>query len=448
MMVRKMRRFPFGARTPDFRQESELINMKRSKCNRLLHRAALLFTVLVFAASTFAASASATEITPVPDPTTPVESTADPGVPGDSTVNPIIPNTDPNTPADPTVPSGTDPNAETPVDPNNPTTPTDPGISPPFDPNAPVTSPGEETPPTTEPPTDPNAPVNPDGTTLSDGTESLPEGTESSDTEASEPVEEEPVEEEPYQPPVSQRPSVIVDTDNDEINENASRAAEATDDPDLLSSQDWSELLTSGEVSQSPDAKPFENIQQQENQSGSNTSQGSFSWILPVGILLIVLGLGGIAFFVYAQFFAPRRRAAFDDTGEIQEFTDISSDSSGVQQREDYLFGGESEPEDLAEPEEEEQIPTEEPQDEAVTEEGAPPVGALTEEAPIQKNVEIAEPEVRFIPDAKPGEMPREESKDAAANPYGFKVEIMKDQKDENGNFDWDAFFDNGPNDK
>ena len=351
-------------------------------------------------------------------------------------------------PADPTVPSGTDPNAETPVDPNNPTTPTDPGISPPFDPNAPVTSPGEETPPTTEPPTDPNAPVNPDGTTPSDGTESLPEGTESSDTEASEPVEEEPVEEEPYQPPVSQRPSVIVDTDNEKINENASRAAEATDDPDLLSSQDWSELLTSGEVSQSPDAKPFENIQQQENQSGSNTSQGSFSWILPVGILLIVLGLGGIAFFVYAQFFAPRRRAAFDDTGEIQEFTDISSDSSGVQQREDYLFGGESEPEDLAEPEEEEQIPTEEPQDEAVTEEGAPPVGALTEEAPIQKNVEIAEPEVRFIPDAKPGEMPREESKDAAANPYGFKVEIMKDQKDENGNFDWDAFFDNGPNDK
>ena len=71
-----------------------------------------------------------------------------------------------------------------------------------------------------------------------------------------------------------------------------------------------------------------------------------------MGILLIVLGLGGIAFFVYAQFFAPRRRAAFDDTGEIQEFTDISSDSSGVQQREDYLFGGESEPEDLAEPEE------------------------------------------------------------------------------------------------
>ena len=61
--------------------------------------------------------------------------------------------------------------------------------------------------------------------------------------------------------------------------------------------------------------------------------------------------------------------------GEIQEFTDISSDSSGVQQREDYLFGGESEPEDLAEPEEEEQIPTEEPQDEAVTEEGAPPRG-------------------------------------------------------------------------
>ena len=45
-------------------------------------------------------------------------------------------------------------------------------------------------------------------------------------------MEEEPVEKSPYQPPVSQRPSVIVDTDNEEINENASRAAEATDDPE------------------------------------------------------------------------------------------------------------------------------------------------------------------------------------------------------------------------
>lgn len=414
--------------------------MKRSKRNRLLRRAALLFTVLVFAASVFAATVSATEITPAPDPAAPVESTTDPEVPGDSTVNPIIPNTDPNTPVDPTAPSVTDPNAGTPVDPN---TPTDPGISQPFDPNAPVTSPGEETPPTT----DPNAPVNPDGTTppegtgsLPDGTESLPEGSETPDTEVSEPEEEEPVEEEPYQPP-AQRPSITVDTDNEEINENASRAAEATDDPDLLSSQDWSELLTSGEVSQSPDAKPFENAtQQQEAEQGrANASQGSFSWILPVGILLIVLGLGGIAFFVYAQFFAPRRRAAFDGTGEIQEFTDISSDSSGVQQREGYLFGGEEEPEEAP-------VSEEGPQGETVTEEGAPPVDALTEEAPVQKNVEIAQPEVRFVPDAKPGETTQEAPKDAVVNPYGFKVEIMKDQKDENGNFDWDAFFDDESN--
>ena len=244
----------------------------------MLRRAALLSSVLVFVASTFAVTAFATEITPVPDPAAPVESTVDPGIPGDSTVNPIIPDADPNTQVDPTIPPATDPNTGTLVDPNAPAVSSDSGISPPFDPSAPVTSPGEEVPPA-ENPSDPNASSNPDGTSLPEGTESQPE---SSEVEVSTP-EEDP-EEEPYQPPASQKPAVSVNTDNAEINQNASRAAEATSDPDLLSSQDWSELLTSGEVSQSPDAKPFENTPQGNGDGNSEEKQGSFSWILPLGI--------------------------------------------------------------------------------------------------------------------------------------------------------------------
>lgn len=409
--------------------------MKRSKRNGMLRRAALLSSVLVFAASAFAATAFATEITPAPDPAAPVE----------STVNPIIPGADPNAPVDPTVPSVTDPNAGTPVDPNGPNIPSDPGISPPFDPSAPVSSSGAETQPPAENPSDPNTPSTPDGTSQPGGTESLPEGSESSEAEGSTP-EEEP--EEPYRPPVSQKPAVSVDTDNAEINQNASRAAEATSDPDLLSSQDWSELLTSGEVSQSPDAKPFENEPfGGQNQSGEK--QGSFSWILPLGIVLIVLGLGGIAFFVYTQFFAPRRRGAFDDTGEIEEFTDIRSDSSGVQQREDYLFPAGEGPEELPEAPGQQEEPTGEapsaPQEEVMTGTESPSAETLTENVPVQERLEVIPPDVQFVENAKPGEPSPEAPKDAGANPYGFKVEIMRDQKDENGNFDWDSFFDDDP---
>ena len=415
--------------------------MKRSKRNGMLRRAALLSSVLVFVASTFAVTAFATEITPVPDPAAPVESTVDPGIPGDSTVNPIIPDADPNTQVDPTIPPATDPNTGTLVDPNAPAVSSDSGISPPFDPSAPVTSPGEEVPPA-ENPSDPNASSNPDGTSLPEGTESQPE---SSEVEVSTP-EEDP-EEEPYQPPASQKPAVSVNTDNAEINQNASRAAEATSDPDLLSSQDWSELLTSGEVSQSPNAKPFENTPQGNGDGNSEEKQGSFSWILPLGIALIVLGLGGIAFFVYAQFFAPRRRSAFDDTGEIEEFTDISSDSSGVQQREDYLFSSDEEQEELSEqtgqPEESQEAPvSQEIAEEVVTETEAPATATLSENVPVQEKFEIVQPDVRFVEDGKPGETSSGNGKDVGESPYGFKVEIMKDQKDENGNFDWDSFFD------
>ncbi len=399
--------------------------MKRLKRNGVLQRAAVLFTVLIFAASAFAVTAFATEITPAPDPAAPVESTADPGLP-------VV---------DPNVSPATDPNAEAPIDPNGPVIPPDPDAVPPEDPNAPVTPPEEELPP------DPNAPITP-GESNPDGTEVPPEEGESSEITISTPEESEG--EGGNQPPVSKKPVASVNTDNAQINQAASRAAQATSDPDLLSSQDWSELLTSGEVSQSPDAKPFDkNFQSgstgKEDNGNKNEKQGSFSWILPLGIVLIVLGLGGIAFFVYAQFFASRRRDdLLDGTGEIAEFTDISSDSSGLPQRGDYLPPEEADegmPADQPEAAEEaEKAPAQDRPETAVTERETPSVEALTEEAPLQAKFEIAQPDVRFVKDAKPGEPAAQ--KDVGTDPYGFKVEIMEDKKDSDGNFDWDSFFD------
>lgn len=387
--------------------------MKRLKRNGMLQKAAVLFTVFIFTAAAFAATAFATEITPAPDPAAPAGSQTTPDVP---TTAPVIPPT-------------SDPNAGTSVDPNGPTIPSDPNTTTPsVDPNAPVTSPGVET------PSDPNA------SSPSDGTGSQPTDGESSEVVVSTP--EESRQESQYRPPVSKKPTPSVNTDNAQINQAASKAAQATSDPDLLSSQDWSELLTSGEVSQSPDAKPFEkNPPNGGDGTGDGGNQGSFSWILPFGIALIVLGLGGIAFFAYAQFFAPRRRknTLDDGTGEIEAFTDINSDSSGLQQRGDYLP---QEDEAGEEPSEAAQEADEEPVEEAVTEETEPSADALTEEPPMRAQFEIAQPDVRFVENAKPGEPSSETPQADVQNPYGFKVEIMEDKKDENGNFDWDSFFD------
>ena len=397
--------------------------MKRSKRNGKLQRAAVLFTVLVFAASVFAVTAFATEITPAPDS---VPST-------ESTVTPTIPTVDPN--------AGTTP------DPNVPVTPPDPNTTVPVDPNT------STIPPDGELPSDPNASITP-GESLPEGTESIPEETTSSEVEVSTPKEPENT----YTPPVSKKPTPQVNTDNAQINQAASKAAQATSDPDLLSSQDWSELLTSGEVSQSPSAKPFEGgTQSGGSQTGEEAQkQGSFSWILPAGIGLIVLGLGGIAFFVYAQFFARRKREEEDsDDEDLEEFLDITSDSSGLQQRGDYLPPEEALlGEGLSEGEPSEGVPSEEVATAPVSEEFAEEIVTeteelsgkeLTEEPPVlpRESFEIAQPDVRFIPNAKPGDPPSEpQSSQNVENPYGFKVEIMEDKKDADGNFDWDSFFD------
>lgn len=139
----------------------------------------------------------------------------------------------------------------------------------------------------------------------------------------------------------SSKPSVRVNTDEDTINRAASRAARATSDPDVLSSQDWNELLTSSAVSEA-DEDLFNRNTPEDNEKGS----GGFSLLLAGGILCIVLGVGGIAFFIYSQFFADeplgggkkktKGKEAADLDSTIQ-FEDIQSDSSGKPLRDGYV---------------------------------------------------------------------------------------------------------------
>lgn len=115
-------------------------------------------------------------------------------------------------------------------------------------------------------------------------------------------------------------------------------------DPGVLSSQDWSELLSSG--AQNSSAVAAGTASGLSSASSTPGGQGGgVSWLLILGIALIVLGVAGVGFFIYAQFFANRHgghggyngpadissRTVADpgDDTEPLEFEDISSHSVG-----------------------------------------------------------------------------------------------------------------------
>lgn len=137
-------------------------------------------------------------------------------------------------------------------------------------------------------------------------------------------------------------------------------SAPDNDDPSALSSQDWSELLSSGESAESSDSASSEEAS--SSVLGSLKSRGDSSWLLLVGIILIVVGVGGIGGFVYLQFIRPRRVhhntledisqedtqfVDMGDTGEIPtEFEDISSYSTGMPS-DDSVTGEKETPKDV-----------------------------------------------------------------------------------------------------
>lgn len=132
--------------------------------------------------------------------------------------------------------------------------------------------------------------------------------------------------------------SAPVDTHQSDVDAAASKAEAAVSDPDALSSEDWSDVFSSsGGTSSNTKAAGL-----LSSENGGSSSGGS-SWLFIVGIVLIVLAAGGIALFIYLQFFhtphSGRRNKGIsedmDDTADIDSFTDINSDSSGTQQRTD-----------------------------------------------------------------------------------------------------------------
>ena len=120
-------------------------------------------------------------------------------------------------------------------------------------------------------------------------------------------------------------PRTNVDTQKNRIEAAASQAENATSDPDLLSSQSWDELLTSEDKNES------------EVEAGAGTVSetntpgiAGVSWILILGVVLIVLALCGIGLFIYLQFF-NKDKIPVKSKSQYKaptEFEDISSDSS------------------------------------------------------------------------------------------------------------------------
>lgn len=134
-----------------------------------------------------------------------------------------------------------------------------------------------------------------------------------------------------------------VNTHKNEVEARASQAAQTISDPDVLSSQDWGELLSSGESAASETVAAAGTV---SSQTGSTPGIGGVSWLLVLGVVLIVLAFCGIGLFIYLQFFfkglpggglkfAPA--AGTDKTDEPMTFEDISSDSSGIQHRGDSV---------------------------------------------------------------------------------------------------------------
>lgn len=150
-------------------------------------------------------------------------------------------------------------------------------------------------------------------------------------------------------PAQTTRPSYTPDTDQDEIDRLASQAAAGNNDAEEpLSSQDWSALLNqSGEPEEDPNSSM--GAVSGEESGGASASSAAVqnstrsSWLLPVGIVLILLAVAGIGAFVWLQFIQPRRRPpappmnggrsdpSVDDGpfADPEGYTDISSAGRG-----------------------------------------------------------------------------------------------------------------------
>nr|WP_319489819.1 hypothetical protein [uncultured Caproiciproducens sp.] len=216
-----------------------------------------------------------------------------------------------------------------------------------------------------------------------------------------------------------------VDTHANEVEARASQAAQTISDPAVLSSQNWGELLSSGESAASETAADVGTV---SSEAGATPGIGGVSWLLVLGVVLIVLALCGIGLFVYLQFFfkgnssgglkfAPAAAAAAAKTDEPLTFEDISSDSSKLQRREDSAF-------------EDTQTGTDIQSSSVPAIKTAPAVKPQQARKPVKSDKEITAP------------IPQEIlSRNGSASPSSDRIPKSQATPVKDSNFDWEKFF-------
>ena len=181
------------------------------------------------------------------------------------------------------------------------------------------------------------------GETASEAVSSEAASSEAASSEPEAPAYEEP------DTPVYSAPVTNPNTDQNLIDQLASQAAQANSDPEALSSQDWSILLSQADggedgTAQSGDSDtsageallPTDGGEDDGGEGGTTVSTRS-SWLLPAGIVLILLAAAGIGLFVYLQFILPRRKASVPPTGGRIDPSVDDSYAPGEPQEEDYV---------------------------------------------------------------------------------------------------------------
>lgn len=217
-------------------------------------------------------------------------------------------------------------------------------------------------------------------------------------------------------------------------------------EPDALSSQDWGELLSSAGSSAVSTAGSVSQVSSAVSSTPTGKG-GGFSWLLVLGIALIVLGLAGIGYFVYAQFISknrggrgghgdpmnisshgPKSGSPKDDTQPL-EFEDISSNSASVKKPlEGVRPAGTIN-----------RKPT--PPKAAQTPRPAKSVPTVGEK---DATIPIPQPKPAPAPAAKPAVSPQPAVRTPAPAPAPQKADSPKAQATpvQESNFDWEKFFD------
>lgn len=275
----------------------------------------------------------------------------------------------------------------------------------------------------------------PDGN--SQGESSQPDQNSQAESAVSNPESSEPAAVSSKEPVVNH----YVDTHANEVEKRASQAAQTISDPDVLSSQDWGELLSSGDSSSSETVAAAGTV---SSEAEPPSGIGGVSWLLILGVVLIVLALCGIGLFIYLQFFFQGRRQnlKFAPAGGVQEadepvaFEDISSYSDEAQHQTDTVSDDTQSFTDI----------------QSSSAEAAAPAAA--EPAPAAKSRTIAKhrPAAKPQPDKRPVKPDREEtapipqdllnrSNPSVSSPDPDSLPKSQAQPVQDSNFDWEKFF-------